>query len=288
MHVSPGNGSDCFNYQKVYDPTGGDGDPDGKIRAAGDKALDCCKDLAIKGQKKTMTVREGLQQCGWNPKTPSERVVDWAFTGPALQPAEQQELMMEFGTSPTYTWWGPDDAFVVDQHPRGYARALDEMVKDTVPPGDERLLFNKQVNKIAYDADGVKVTTADGAKYKASVAIVTLPVGVLLNSHKALFDPALPKDLAKIFDAGDMVMPSLDKIFIQFPEVFWDNSLYAFLAAPGEGELPGDLGKLRNLAHKDNVPGSKTLHFYVDGPEAAKYEDMDDAERARACRKSTH
>ena len=22
----------------------------------------------------------------------------------------------------TYTWWGPEDYFVVDQHPRGYAR----------------------------------------------------------------------------------------------------------------------------------------------------------------------
>ena len=51
---------------------------------------------------------------------------------------------------------------MIDQDPRGYAKVLDYMVKDTVPLGDSRVLLNTWVSKIAYDSNGVILSTKDG------------------------------------------------------------------------------------------------------------------------------
>ena len=88
--------------------------------------------------------------------------------------------------------WGPDDQFVIDQHPRGYARLVDEMVRDTVPPGDPRVLLNTEVTRIQYDCAGVVVSTRDGRAYKATEVISTLPLGVLQRRHREIFEPPLP------------------------------------------------------------------------------------------------
>ena len=71
---------------------------------------------------------------------------------------EELQAADAFGCGASYQWWGKDDMFVVDQNPRGYAKLMDVMVEDTIPPGDERLVFNAKVAKISYDCEGRKST----------------------------------------------------------------------------------------------------------------------------------
>lgn len=59
---------------------------------------------------------------------------------------------LDFLPDASYQWWGPDDQFVVEQHPRGYARMLDTMVNDSVPTGDPRVVFDAEVSDPRMDA----------------------------------------------------------------------------------------------------------------------------------------
>ena len=89
---------------------------------------------------------------------------------------------------------GADDWFVTDQHPRGFARLIDGMVADSVPPGDPRLVLGAEVTKLSYGCDGVTLATADGRTFRAQQAISTLPLGVLQRKQQQLFEPPLPAE----------------------------------------------------------------------------------------------
>ena len=73
-----------------------------------------------------------------------------------------------------------------DQHPRGYARLIDEMTKDTIPVDDPRLILNAHVVSVDYSSCGldkddkfcVVVTTEDGRVFYATEVISTIPLGV--------------------------------------------------------------------------------------------------------------
>ena len=197
----PGSTQNMSNYKHVYTSDGKEGDADGSIRRAANAAYACIGKAASKG-KGDPTVREALKTCGWEPKTSVEIAVDWALTvdDPGMI-AKEQSLMLTLPDS-VYEWWGPDDRFIVDQRPRGsshdrttaawrridasrrecrhrYASVIDAMVKDTVPPGDKRVLLNTKVTKLEYGTNGVTAHTADGAAITGKVAISTIPLGVL-------------------------------------------------------------------------------------------------------------
>jgi hypothetical protein len=59
------------------------------------------------------------------------------------------------------------------------------------------------VTRVAQDADGVTLTAADGAAFRAPHALVTLPLGVLKDPAAVAFDPPLPR--AKAAAVNDMV-----------------------------------------------------------------------------------
>ena len=86
------------------------------------------------------------------------------------EPARRESLV-SFDPDASYQWWGPDDQFVTDQHPRGFARMVDHMVRDTVPPGDPRVMLNSTVTKMAYDCPGIAVSTKDGRMFQAQQVI---------------------------------------------------------------------------------------------------------------------
>jgi hypothetical protein len=146
------------NYAAVFDAAGKSADPTGALRKKANAALDCFNSTVCgknaPGYNSSVTLREALAQCGWSPKTELEWAVDWVATvdDPGL-PAELQAAN-GFGCGASYQWFGKDDLFVVDQNPRGYAKLMDVMVEDTIPPGDERLIFNSKVVKISSDCAG--------------------------------------------------------------------------------------------------------------------------------------
>lgn len=256
-------------YEKIYcaNGTGLDCDPDGKIRSAANEALDCLNRSSPKADIST-TVRQGLLDCNWRPESAAQWAMDWAMSGEDAngEPARNQSLA-DWGPDTTYQFWGPDDQFVIDQHPRGFARLIDGMVRDTIPPGDPRIMFDAKVTKMQYDCNGVLVTTENGRTVQAREVISTLPLGVLQRQHHELFEPKLPQKHRQILDSDKIQMGNLTHVVVQFPTVWWDDSLAKWLQANTAGGTGTD-GKPQpndgSYAAKLAASGEFSLWYDVD------------------------
>nr|WP_279433182.1 NAD(P)/FAD-dependent oxidoreductase [Curtobacterium sp. PhB136] len=66
----------------------------------------------------------------------------------------------------------------------------------------------------------VKVTTTDGSEFCAAEVVVTVPLGVL-RAGDVVFDPPLAGPAAGALDR--LGMGVYDKVFLRFPEQFWDT-----------------------------------------------------------------
>lgn len=112
-----------------------------------------------------------------------------------------------------------DDAVDGDEvvFPDGYDRLPERLAAGL----DVRL--EHTVNRVEWAADGVVITTGQGV-FAADRAIVTVPVGVLRSASFG-FDPPLPEPVAGAL-AG-LTMNAFEKVFLRFPERFWDEGVYA-------------------------------------------------------------
>jgi monoamine oxidase len=135
-----------------------------------------------------------------------------------LQFVIEGQFALELGADPDHLslWeWDQDGEFggmdVV--FPQGYNQITDGLAQGL----DIRL--GTLVNSVAYDQDGVKVETSAGG-FSATKAVVTLPLGVLKKSV-VRFDPPLPKNKQDAIDRLDMGV--LNKVYLKFSEVFWDE-----------------------------------------------------------------
>jgi len=266
------------NYFKVYDENGNDGDPSGSLRAKANKAIECLNKNGDNYANK-VSVRTALNDCGWKPETNVEWALDWAVAADESGTRAEDGAANAFLPDPTYDWWGPDDYLVTDQHPRGFARLIDAMVRDTVPEGDDRIKLNTKVKNIAWDCSGVKVTASNGATYSGKHAIFTPSYGVLKNHHSELFTPGLPSKQAKAFETNHLFMAPLTHVLIQFPTVWWDDSLPAWLGTNTGGEAAsGNFTPWHNFNHESKVPGSQTLLSFLGTPQAGLYGDLSEDE----------
>jgi len=205
--------------------------------------------------------------------------MDWALASDTAGVLARHYALNGFLPDPTYDWWGPDDWFVVDQHPRGYARLIDAMVRDTVPDGDPRLVFNAWVNNIDWGRTGVTVTTKDGRTFKAKHAIVTVSLGVLQKHHNTLFTPHLPKRQRRSLLDEHRPMANLTHVLIQFPSVWWDNTLPAWVSANAGGDVnKGKFTAWHNLNLDGQIPGSNTLLSFIGEPDATEYGLLEEAD----------
>lgn len=266
------------NYYKVYDEYGVDMDVSGDLRRKANAVIDCINSTAPKANNKE-TLRRGLKACGWNPSTNAEWAMDWALACDDSGVTARNSALAGFLPDPSYDWWGPDDWLVVDQHPRGFARLIDGMVRDSVPPGDERVILNAKVSKIDWGADGVTISTTDGRTFTAKHAISTMSLGVIRKHHKEIFSPPLPKKQRKSLANNHIPMANLTHVLIQFPSVWWDNSIPAWISA-NEGGKPnrGLFTAWHNMNMDGFIPGSNTLLSFLGEPEASIYGAMTEAE----------
>lgn len=113
-------------------------------------------------------------------------------------------------------WWynniseyAGEDALFVD----GYRVLLDALASGL------DIRFNQVVNRVAYSATGVTVTTNRGT-FPASRVVVTLPLGVL-QAGSVAFSPALPA--AKRTAIAKLGMGSYNKCYLLFPRAFWNT-----------------------------------------------------------------
>ncbi|MEM7344377.1 MAG: FAD-dependent oxidoreductase [Chloroflexota bacterium] len=129
----------------------------------------------------------------------------------------------------------------------------DQWDEDEVYPGSDVLFpngYDAIINHLAHDLDirrthvvesistdstGVDVQTNQGL-FTADYCVCTLPIGVLKAGDVA-FDPPLPPEFQQAIDR--MGIGHVNKVALQFPERFWDNSLqYMGYTAPVKGQYP--------------------------------------------------
>lgn len=278
VYIPGATDGNMTNYYKVYDEHGVDTDDSGELRKKANDALACLSRAAPKANNKE-SVRAGLKKCGWTPETNAEWAMDWALASDESGVLARNSALAGFAPDPTYDWWGPDDWLVVDQHPRGFARLIDGMVRDSVPLGDSRVKLNAKVSKVEWGNHGVTVSTEDGKSYTAKHAISTMSLGVIRKHHEDIFSPPLPHKQAQNIADNHNPMANLTHVLIQFPSVWWDNSIPAWVSAnEGGKDHRGNFTAWHNLNMEGFIPGSNTLLSFLGEPEASIYGQMTEAE----------
>ncbi|KAF1815026.1 FAD/NAD(P)-binding domain-containing protein [Eremomyces bilateralis CBS 781.70] len=118
------------------------------------------------------------------------------------------------------------------------AGTYEDVLQEIAKPANDNgiILFGKDVVRIYTprndESDQVIVLTADQEEEEFDDVIVTCPLG-WLKHNKRCFSPALPKKLEQAIDS--LGYGCLDKIYITFPEAFW-NGPPCCRTSTGEGE----------------------------------------------------
>ncbi len=115
-------------------------------------------------------------------------------------------------------------------------------------------------------SDGVRIRTTRG-EFSSHSAVVTLPVGVLQSGSVEIVPP-LP---ATNGDAlARLRMNAFEKVFLRFPERFWDDGVYALRQQGPEGRWWHSWYDLTTLHDEP------TLLTFAAGPTAIATRDWDD------------
>lgn len=156
-----------------------------------------------------------------------------------------------------------DDAIEGDEvvFPDGY----DELAARLADGLDVRLA--QEVQRVAWHEGGVTVHT-DHGMFTAARAIVTVPVGVL-RSADFVIEPPLPEPHRAALEG--LEMNAFEKVFLRFPERFWDATVYAIRRQGAAGEWWHSCYDLTE-AH-----GAPTLLTFAAGPCAIATREWSDA-----------
>lgn len=172
-------------------------------------------------------------------------------------------------------WIGDLDAHGLDEDaidgdevifPRGY----DELPTRIAAGLDVRLAH--VVRRVVRGRDGVRVETDRGV-FSADRAIVTVPLGVL-KAGAIVFEPALPLDVAGPIER--LGMGVFNKVFLQFPERFWEDDVYAIRALGEPGE------HWHSWYDVSTISGRPTLLTFAAGPFGRRMQGRSDDEIAHS------
>ena len=111
---------------------------------------------------------------------------------------------------------------------------------------DIEIRLKSVVREFEYSGvSGVTVKMTDGTSVMSDYVICTLPLGVL-QSNSVKFNPALPGAKAKAIK--NLKMGLLNKLFLEFPSVFWNK----------EAEVLNKVSETKGLWQE-----SYNLYFYI-------------------------
>lgn len=127
--------------------------------------------------------------------------------------------------------------------------------------------LNTAVEAVAYGADGVQIS-AGGNQYEADYALITVPLGVLKTGVIA-FDPPLPANKQQAIQ--NLEMGLLNKLYLRFPSVFWDEDADFVDVATEEA---GQSLEFLNIARLNGQP---ILLGFTAAEYALALESLDDA-----------
>ena len=120
-----------------------------------------------------------------------------------------------------------------------------------------RLELNSLVTRVCWGGGGVEVSLEGGARLRAEVAVVALPLGVLKLGHGTMFRPPLPP--AKTEAIRKLEFGLMDKIFLEFDSVFWDpdNPGIQLIMTDEEEGPKGEIRTAANTIHSRNDCGAR-------------------------------
>ncbi len=182
-----------------------------------------------------------------------------------LQFVIEGNFALEVGANPEHLslWeWDQDKEFGGDDvvFPKGYYQITDALANGL----DIRL--DVKVESVSYGADGVDVETSSG-RFVADKAVVTFPLGVLKQAA-VKFDPPLPESKQTAIDRLDMGV--LNKVYLKFPEAFWDENIEGISYV---GEQTGEWCDWLNFVPYINEPVLMAFHGGVRGYEIEELSD---------------
>lgn len=149
--------------------------------------------------------------------------------------------------------------------PGGYAQILDGLtsgldIRTGTPAG-----------AVEY-RDGAKVVAGEKS-ISAERVLVTVPLGVL-RDRAISFDPPLPP--AKRDAIARLQMGLLDKLYLRFPDVFWDGE------ADIIGFMPDERGEWVTWLNMAKHSGEPILAAFNSGSVARRFESRSDEELVAA------
>ena len=147
----------------------------------------------------------------------------------------------------------------------GYSTIMTRLAEDI----DIRM--DTPVTEIHHDDDGVRVRTKDGQEIEGCTVVVTIPLGCLKAGDVA-FNP--PLGASKSNAVRRLGFGNLNKVVLEFDEVFWDDSVDYFGSAIDSTENRGRGFMFWNLK---NVSGKPMLISLIAG-EAAKSAETEGSE----------
>lgn len=124
------------------------------------------------------------------------------------------------------------------------------------------------VSRVEWSADAVTVST-DAGVFAADTAVVTVPVGVLQSDEFAI-EPPLPEPVSGALSR--LRMNAFEKVFLEFPERFWDAGVYAIRQQGPEGRWWHSWYDLTPLH------GTPTLLTFAAGPAATGIRDWSESQ----------
>ena len=140
--------------------------------------------------------------------------------------------------------------------PIGYTQLITKLSEGLNIP------LKEEVNFVNYQHTPIIVTT-NQSQYQSRFVLCTVPLGVL-QKETIQFNPALPLAQKKAF--SKLAMGILDKVYLQFPYVFWDKNADDINLVP-EQNFPGL--EITNLFKLKQNPA---LMAFISGNEALKME----------------
>jgi len=184
-----------------------------------------------------------------------------------LQFVIQSNFALEMGADPDHLslweWDQDNEEFSGGERvfPEGYNQITDSLAQGL----DIRL--EVMVNSVTYDQTGVKVETSAGG-FGGTKAVVTFPLGVL-KMNVVRFDPPLPPKKQEAIDRLEMGV--LNKVYLKFPEIFWDNEETISYV----GQVTGEWCDWLNLVPYTNAPVLLAFHG---GAKGFAIEELSDEE----------
>lgn len=118
-------------------------------------------------------------------------------------------------------------------------------------------ILNQLENKVA-------VTTSKGI-FLSTKVLITVPLSIL-KSNRILFSPTLPQRKLDIMNKFHMGIAN--KIFVQFPTIFWDATYHTFSYLSNENDCHYSFFNMNKYHNGDG----NLLMLYVGGPQAIMLE----------------